>query len=233
MARMRDRVYHPIVARQLPRCMARAEAHGQGEHRRELVAGLSGSVLEIGAGAGTNFKYYPASVTEVVATEPESYLRQTAYQAAETAPVAVHVIDAMAERLPFDDASFDAGVVSLVLCSVQDPARALAELRRVIRPGGELRFYEHVRSTSPVVAGLQRLADALLWPRLNGGCHCARDTAGLIEKAGFVLEQHRRLSFRYDFVSFHLSSHILGTARRPAKRRNTMHAHNRDLARAA
>ena len=99
-----------------------------------------------------------------MAVEPEPFLRERAEAAAAGAPVAVRVIDGMADRVPLDDASADAAVLSLVLCSVPDQAAALAEVRRILRPGGELRFYEHVRSERPGFARFQQAAD-LLWPR--------------------------------------------------------------------
>ena len=209
------RVHHPVVARLMPWFFDRAHARGQGEHRRELLAGLTGSILEVGAGNGSNFPHYPAAVTEVVAVEPESYLRGLAEEAARRARFRVRVVDGLAERLPAEDAAFDAGVASLVLCSVADPRAAIAELFRVIRPGGSLRFYEHVRSPDQGLARVQQVLDRLLWPRVSGGCHCGRDTGSLIEAAGFLVEVRRRLVFRPHPFFFHLSPHILGRARRP------------------
>src|SRR5688572_18111867 len=136
-------VKNPFFARLYARMMEREDS-AQVEHRREMLEGLSGRVFELGAGTGSNFAHYPAAVTEVVAAEPEPYLRERANAAAGSAPVKVEVVDATADPLPFEDASFDAAVVSLVLCTVPDQAGALAELGRVVRPGGELRFYEHV-----------------------------------------------------------------------------------------
>jgi ubiquinone/menaquinone biosynthesis C-methylase UbiE len=98
-------------------------------------AGLTGRVVELGAGNALNFPHYPASVTEVVAVEPEDYLRALAEEAAAAAPITANVVDAVADHLPFADGSFDAAVASLVLYSIPDQARALAELHRVVRPG--------------------------------------------------------------------------------------------------
>ncbi len=210
-----ERIRHPFFARLYPRISRAAEARGGAQHRRELLAGLSGRVIEVGAGNGLNFRYYPTSVREVVAVEPERYLRELAGEAAKTAPVPIRVIDGLAERLPVEPSVFDAGIASLVLCSIADPSRALAELFRVIRPGGQLRFYEHVRAARPGLRRLQRLLDAVVWPRLFGGCHTARDAGRAIEAAGFVIEALRSFSFRPCPVAFPVAPHILGRARRP------------------
>lgn len=197
------------------RLSQKAMTRGAADYRRELLAGLSGRVIEVGAGHGLNFPYYPPSVKEVVAVEPEPYLRSRARDAASEALVPVTVVDGVAEHLPSDPASFDAGVVSLVLCSVHDQHRALAELFRVIRPGGELRFYEHVRAATPALARLQHVVDTFFWPRVGGGCHASRETGAAIERAGFVIERCRNFSFRPSPLLFVVSPHILGIARRP------------------
>jgi len=208
-----ERVRHPIAARLIERAMRAGERRGQDEHRRRLLDGLSGRVVEVGAGSGTNFRHYPASVTEVVAVEPEPYLRGLAEQAAATAPVPVRVVDAVSGSLPLAEASCDAGVACLVLCTVPDQERALAELARVIRPGGELRFYEHVVSHRPFEARLQRIADATFWPLLAGGCHMSRDTTAAIGQAGFRIESCDRFPFSPG-PPVPAGPHILGTARR-------------------
>jgi ubiquinone/menaquinone biosynthesis C-methylase UbiE len=204
---------HPIFARIYDRVSAQAEDAGQREHRRELLAGLSGRVVEVGAGNGLNFAQYPSTVDEVLAIEPEPFLRERAREAAVDAPVAVRVLDGVADRLPLGDASVDAGVFSLVLCSVPSQSAALAELRRVLRPGGELRFYEHVRAHRPGFARLQRAAD-LVWPHVAGGCHTNRDTPRAIEAAGFEIEACGRFSFRPSAVIAPVTPHVIGRARR-------------------
>lgn len=209
-----ERVHHPIAARLIERAMRAGEKRGQAEHRRRLLAGLAGRVVELGAGSGINFRYYPGSVTVVVAIEPEGYLREVAQMAAQAAPVPVRVVDGVAGSLPLEDASCDAGVVSLVLCSVPDQERALAELARVIRPGGELRFYEHVVSHRRLEAAFQRFADATFWPRVAGGCHLSRDTEPAIERAGFLIERRERFPFS-PAALLPPDPHILGVARRP------------------
>jgi ubiquinone/menaquinone biosynthesis C-methylase UbiE len=209
---MSAEVHHPLFARVYARLSPRTDSRGGSEHRRELLAGLQGRVLELGAGNGLNFPHYPATVTEVVAVEPEDYLRARAEGAAQTAPVRVTVVDAVADQLPFLDGSFDAAVAALVLCSVPDQANALRELRRVLRPGGELRFYEHVRPSNPRTAAVwQRADDWNIYPRISGGCHAARDTERAIRDAGFAVERCRRFPFKGGPVS---APHILGLARR-------------------
>jgi ubiquinone/menaquinone biosynthesis C-methylase UbiE len=211
---MATRVHHPVFARIYARVSKAAEAKGAAVHRNELLAGLTGRVVEVGTGNGLNFGHYPTSVTEVLAVEPESYLRQQAEAAAKNAAVPVTVLDGTADQLPVADASCDAGVASLVLCSVGDQTAALAELRRVIRPGGELRFYEHVVSDRPRLARVQRALDRTVWPLVGGGCHTSRDTLAAIQAAGFAVEHCRGFEFR-PAPALPTAPHILGVARRP------------------
>jgi SAM-dependent methyltransferase len=204
-------VRHPIFARLYARLSPGVERKGGAEHRAELLAGTAGRVLEVGAGNGLNFAHYPPTVTEVVAVEPEPYLRERAAEAAAGAPVPVRVVEGVADAVPAEDGSFDAAVASLVLCSVPDQAAALAEIRRVLRSGGELRFYEHVVSNTPRMARLQRRADDWgIWPRFSGGCHASRDTVAAIEAAGFDIERVRRFPFAAGPMSL---AHVIGLAR--------------------
>jgi ubiquinone/menaquinone biosynthesis C-methylase UbiE len=207
----------PIFARMLARAAVCEERRGGAEHRRRLLAELSGRVVELGAGSGVSFAHYPGTVTALVAVEPEEHLRARAEEAAREAPIPVTVVDGVADALPADDASMDAGVVTAVLCSVPDPAAALGELRRVIRPGGELRFFEHVAADTPGLARLQRALDATIWPRVNGGCHTHRDTEAAIRAAGFEIEACDRFSFRAHPLAAPVAPRILGRARRPAQ----------------
>jgi ubiquinone/menaquinone biosynthesis C-methylase UbiE len=126
----------------------------------------------------------------------------------------VRVLDGVADELPADDGSMDAAVVAGVLCSVPDQPRALGELQRVLRPGGELRFYEHVAARAPRLAALQRALDVTLWPRLNGSCRLTRDTEAAIRGAGFAVERLERFSFRPTVFAVPVAPRILGVARR-------------------
>jgi ubiquinone/menaquinone biosynthesis C-methylase UbiE len=207
-------VHNPLFARIYTRLSAKGEERGAAEHRERLLAGLSGRVVEVGAGNGLNLSHYPSTVSEVVAVEPEPYLRARADEAAKEVAVAVAVADGVADALPLADASVDAGVASLVLCTVPDQARALAELRRVIRPGGELRFYEHVASDRPAARAVERALDATIWPRVGGGFHLARDTQAAIERAGFEIVSCERVAFGPGGGPIRIA-HILGVAKRP------------------
>ena len=206
-------VHHPVFAR-LWSLMSQHEPAEIRRHRDELLAGLSGRVIEVGAGAGSNFAHYPATVEEVVAVEPEPYLVKQARAAAARADVRIEVLDGVADHLPVDDCSFDAAVACLVLCTLPDQMRALAEMRRVLRPGGELRFYEHVLSDRRALALSQRAVDRVFWPRAFGGCHTARDTPAAIAAAGFEVEDQRRMWVNPVPIAFPVGSHAIGRARR-------------------
>jgi SAM-dependent methyltransferase len=207
-------ISRPRFARMYVKAAARADRRGASEHRDRLLQDLSGRVAEVGAGNGLNFAHYPATVTEVIAIEPEPTLRALAQQAAAEAPVPVSVHDGTADGLPMADGEVDAAVASLVLCSVPDQARTLAELHRVLRPGAELRFYEHVIARCQPMRTILRLADhSGLWPAIAGGCHPARDTSGAIEAADFTIERCERFGFRASALEPSVP-HILGIARR-------------------
>jgi ubiquinone/menaquinone biosynthesis C-methylase UbiE len=158
--------------------------------RRDLLAGASGRVLEIGAGTGANLGLYNATIDGLVVTEPESaMLRRLRKTAHEHMPLA-QVVQAPAEHLPFADGTFDTVVSTLVLCGVDDQVGALQEARRVLRPGGRLLFLEHVRSDDPSLA---RLQDRMNWlNRLVVQCHCNRQTLAAIEAEGFIVSRLER-----------------------------------------
>jgi SAM-dependent methyltransferase len=206
-------IARPRFARMYLRSAAGAEQRGATDHRRRLLEGLRGSVVEIGAGHGLNFPLYPPEVAEVIAIEPEPTLRSHAEAAAERAQVPIRVLAGVADELPLDDESADAVVASLVLCSVPDQPRAFAEMRRVLRPAGELRFYEHVIPRCQPKRLLLQVVDRVgLWPAIAGGCHPARDTTGAIMQAGFDIEEIERFGFSAQRFQ-PLIPHILGTAR--------------------
>jgi SAM-dependent methyltransferase len=210
--RGRPRVRHPVFARCYARVGHRMDAV-VGDHRRRLLAGLRGRVLEVGAGNGLSFPHYPATVTRVLAVEPEPHLRRLALAAASRAPVPIGVVAGVAEALPAPDASVDAVVASLVLCTVADLDRALAEARRVLRPGGGLRFHEHVRAEAPRLARWQDRLERP-WGWLVGGCHPNRDTVAAITAAGLHVVQLDR--FDLQAMPRLARPHVLGVAERGA-----------------
>ncbi|MET8449354.1 class I SAM-dependent methyltransferase [Streptomyces sp. NPDC005209] len=214
---VRDPVHHPLFARYYARVSVGAETRlGMAGVRDRLLAGLSGRVIEIGAGNGLNFGHYPGAVSEVVAIEPERRLRQLAVEAALRSEVPVDVAPGAAEALPVKSEAFDAAVLSLVLCSVRDLPRALGEVRRVLRPGGELRFFEHGRGGGPAMTLTQRALDRTLWPPLNGGCHLAREPVAALRDAGFELGPYRQVLMPEKGPRLPTSYCVLGTAWRPA-----------------
>jgi ubiquinone/menaquinone biosynthesis C-methylase UbiE len=164
--------------------LSRAERAGLGDRRRGLLEHTSGSVIEIGAGTGLNLALYPEAVDRLVLTEPEEPMIKRLERKVRAANRPAEVVRARAEHLPFDDETFDFAVCTLVLCTVPDPGAALAELRRVLKPGGRLLFLEHVRSD---VVGVARWQDIIrpVWLRIGCGCNCNRDTLHTIRETGF------------------------------------------------
>jgi SAM-dependent methyltransferase len=203
---------NPLFARFFHRFCGCDKGTGEDELRRELLTGLTGRVAEVGAGNGINFPHYPPAVAELVAVEPEPYLRRQAQVAAADAPIRVQVTAGVAAALELETASVDAVVVCGVLCSVPDQDAALAEIRRVLRPGGELRFYEHVRSRRSRFARWQRAVDGI-WSRAMGGCHTDRDTLAAITAAGFTLHRCRGFGFPAEARGYPVIPRILGVAR--------------------
>ena len=193
VSRLFAAVYERMIAASEEACVA--------DWRHALLSTLEGEVLELGAGTGLNVAHYPASVTRLVLTEPDRHMRRRlttrlAEHFPTPAPARVEVVDAVADKLPFDDGSFDAVVSTLVLCSVPDQQRALAEVRRVLRPGGHLVFLEHVAAVDkPDRFKWQRRIEPV-WRRLADGCHLTRETLDSIEAAGFDVVDHTRESMR-------------------------------------
>jgi ubiquinone/menaquinone biosynthesis C-methylase UbiE len=177
---------HPVIARIYDRMLAANEKAGLRDLRADLLAGASGRTLEIGAGTGLNLAHYRAAVTELVLTEPDRHMAKQlraklAQGASATHPV--EVVESGAEQLPFEDASFDTVVSTLVLCTVPDPERAVAEIQRVLRPGGRFLYIEHVRDHDG--SRRARWQDRLErpWGWCAGGCHPNRNTGRLVAEA--------------------------------------------------
>lgn len=206
------KVDNPIFARIWPIAAAH-EATAVRALRRENLVGVSGRVLEVGAGIGTNFAFYPESVEQVIALEPEPRLAARARAAAAGAPVRVAVIGEMVEEFSGEQ-PFDVVVCSLVLCSVRDPDGVLQRLRLLLRPGGQLRYLEHVASAGGW-GRFQRFVDATFWPRLLGNCHTHRDTERSIVDAGFEVDTSRREWTLPIWEPLPVSELVLGRARRP------------------
>lgn len=187
------------------------DARGGASHRAQLLREVTGEVVEVGAGTGATFAHYGSRVAHVVAVEPDSELRAVASSAALGAPIPIDVVDGTAESLPVVAASCDWVVCSLVLCSVPNQGAALAEIKRVLRPGGRLAFYEHVRSNSRLIGVIE---DALtpVWSTVAGGCHPNRSTLESLGAAGFEIEDVSRFGFSPHPASPRVA-HISGTAR--------------------
>ncbi|MFB3092959.1 MAG: class I SAM-dependent methyltransferase, partial [Dehalococcoidia bacterium] len=143
---------------------------------------------EIGAGTGANFPYYNDQAEEVTATEPDPYMLRRARRRAEGIGRSINLHQASAEHLPFEDASFDTVVSTLVMCSVGEPLRALSEVRRVLKPSGELRMYDHVRYEHAFGAFWQDMITPV-WRWVGAGCHPNRDVASFVRQAGFEFER--------------------------------------------
>ena len=170
------------------------EDAGLREMRRELLAGARADVLEIGAGTGLNFALYPAAVTRVRALEPDAAMAKRAGGKAAVATVPVELMAGSAQALPFPDATFDTVVGTLVLCTVPDPAGALEEVARVLRPGGRYLFLEHVRDEEGRAARRQDRVTPL-WRHLAGGCHPNRETLKTLSASALAVEQVHRGQF--------------------------------------
>lgn len=168
------------------RLMAGAEKAGLDDIRSRLLADASGDVLEVGAGTGRNLAHYPAGLTSLTLTEPDPAMLRRLRAAARAAGVPSKVLRAPAEDLPFDDATFDTVVSTLVLCGVSDQPRAVREIRRVLKPGGRLLVVEHVRADTEHLA---RRQDRINWlNRLVVGCECTRPTRDTLQQSGFRVD---------------------------------------------
>jgi SAM-dependent methyltransferase len=191
MGRLYDETWGRLFAALYDRGLEATEEAGLREMRRQLLAGAGGRVLELGAGTGVNLDLYPEAVAELVLSEPDPHMAKRLRERLAGSTRAATVVEAPAERLPCDDESFDTVVATLVLCTVPDPAAALAEAARVLKPGGRLLFVEHVRSED---LGLARWQDRLEkpWRFLGDGCHCNRDTVATIAGSRFAIDEIER-----------------------------------------
>jgi SAM-dependent methyltransferase len=186
----------PVFARVYDTAFVFAERRGFRNVRKDLMSRARGRVLELGAGTGLNLRHYPDTVSEVLLTEPEPHMAAKLRKRASTSPLDTSVVEAHAERLPFDDGSVDTVVVTLVLCTVNDPEQVLAEVARVLRPGGSFLFAEHVRSASTRAARWQDRLN-LPWSWYACGCQCNRDTVSAIGTASFALRELRHDRLRW------------------------------------
>jgi SAM-dependent methyltransferase len=184
MGALYDATWGRLFSAAYDRLLRETEEAGLREIRGEALATASGRTIDIGAGTGANLPLFPPAVSELVLVEPDPHMLRQLRPRLSSAPMAAEVVQAGAEALPFEDASFDTAIFTLVLCTVPDPSAALAEAARVLKPGGSLLFVEHVRAEDP---GLARWQDRLErpWHFLGDGCHCNRDTASAIAAGPF------------------------------------------------
>jgi len=187
-ARIYDATWGRLFAAVYDRGLKGAEDAGLREMRHETLRAAHGRTIDLGAGTGANAELFPEAVTELVLAEPDPHMLKKLHAKVGEGDAGVSVVEASAERLPFEDASFDTAVFTLVLCTVPDPAAALAEAARILKPGGKLLFVEHVRAEDP---GLARWQDRLEkpWRFIGDGCHCNRDTVANIEASPLTVER--------------------------------------------
>ncbi len=184
-------LYDHLFAAGYDRFQRRAEYAGQAQLRATVASGARGRVVEIGAGTGLNLQHYPARVEELVLTEPAQPMARRLERLVARSERPARVVRATAESLPFDDDSFDTALCVFVLCTVDNQQRALAELQRVLKPGGQFLFLEHIRAPE---SGVARWQDRLhgVWLRIANGCHCNRPTPDVIAESPFEIERMER-----------------------------------------
>lgn len=192
--RSRQERGRPLFSRCYGRFSRRADAGEMGARRRALLAQANGRVLDLGAGPGDVLRHLPAAVTAVVAIEPDRTMLKQAGRRLGEAPAPVVLVRGIGERLPFGDGAFDTVVAALVLCTVDDPQAAVAEIHRVLRPGGRLLLMEHVRASDETLAVWQDRLQPV-WSWCNGGCRPNRTTLDTIRGAGFRFQALERYGF--------------------------------------
>lgn len=162
------------------------EKAGMADRRRSVVSQATGRTLEIGAGTGLNFDYYSTDADPLILSEPEENMANILRKRVDASDRDAEIVRAPGELLPFDDNSFDTVVGTLVLCTVEDPAASIAEIKRVLKPGGKYLLIEHVRADSERLARWQDRMNKP-WGAIADGCNCNRDTAQLLTDGGFDL----------------------------------------------
>lgn len=204
-------VWSPAFARFYDVAFALAERSGLSDVRSNVVGQAVGVTVELGAGTGLNLPHYPSHITRLLLTEPDPHMASKLRAKAAATPIKAEILDAPAHALPVEDASVDTVVSTLVLCTVEDPAATLAEVARVLKPGGRLLFVEHVRSESPRLA---RWQDRLRvpWSWYACGCQCNRDTVATIRQSPLQLQETR--SDRLRWISPLLRPLAIGVAKR-------------------
>jgi ubiquinone/menaquinone biosynthesis C-methylase UbiE len=194
MGRIYDASWSRLFAAVYDRGLKGTEDAGLRDMRRQTLAAARGRTIDLGAGTGANLDLYPDTVSELVLAEPDPHMAKRLREKLAGSSRPAELIEAPAERLPLEDASFDTAVFTLVLCTVPNPAAALEEAARILEPGGRLLFVEHVRSRDP---GLARWQDRLEkpWRFIGDGCHCNRDTVATIEASPLTVDrvEHDRL----------------------------------------
>jgi ubiquinone/menaquinone biosynthesis C-methylase UbiE len=188
MGRIYDATWGRVFSALYDRALRGTEEAGLRETRRRVLAAARGRTIDIGAGTGANLGLYPDAVTELVLSEPDPHMVKRLRSRLAHSAIPAELIEAPAERLSFEDSSFDTAVFTLVLCTVPDPGAALAETARILKPGGRLLFVEHVRAAEPSLARWQDRLEAP-WRFLADGCHCNRDTVAAIEASPLTLDQ--------------------------------------------
>ena len=188
MGRVYDATWGRCFAAFYDRSVKSIEDAGLRETRRQVLSAASGRTIDIGAGTGVNIELFPAAVEELVLAEPDPHMAVRLRRCLAASGAAAEIVEAPAERLPFDDASFDTAVFTLVLCTVADPAAALAETARILKPGGRMLFVEHVRSEDQRGARWQDRFERP-WGLFAKGCHPNRDTVALIEASPLELQE--------------------------------------------
>lgn len=180
-----------VFARGYDTVLGPAERDGLARRRRELLSSAHGDTVELGAGTGANLDFYPSAVTRLVLIEPDRHMARRLRRKLDASGVSGEIVLASAEKVPFPDASFDIVVFTMVLCTVTDPAAMLGEAARLLRPGGKVLFFEHVRSDSPRLARWQDLL-AVPWRWFGNGCRCNQRTERLLESSPLRVEWLQR-----------------------------------------